>query len=58
MASVKLEDLTTEVASPTEGTGIFDILLEKMETRIQEQYDAGRITGSDFATVYLGWMLP
>lgn len=54
MASVKLADLTTEIVSPTEGTGIFDILLEKMETRIQEQYDAGRITGSDFATVYLG----
>jgi hypothetical protein len=54
MASVKLADLTTEIVTPTEGTGIFDILLEKMETRIQEQYDAGRITGSDFATVYLG----
>lgn len=54
MASVKLADLTTEIVTPTEGTGIFDILLEKMEKRIQEQYEAGRITGSDFATVYLG----
>jgi hypothetical protein len=43
MASVKLADLTTEIVTPTEGTGIFDILLEKMETRIQEQYDAGRL---------------
>lgn len=52
MASVKLADLTNEIATPTEGTGILDVLLEKMETRLQEQYDAGRITGSDFATVY------
>jgi len=52
MASVKLADLTTEIDTPTEGTGVLDILLEKMEARLQEQYDAGRITGSDFATVY------
>jgi hypothetical protein len=52
MASVKLEDLTNEVAVPTEGTGILDVLMEKFETRIQEQYDEGRLTGSDFATVY------
>jgi hypothetical protein len=52
MASVTLNDLTNELVTPTEGTGILDVLLEKMETRLQEQYDAGRITGSDFATVY------
>ena len=52
MASVTLADLTNEVATPTEGTGILDVLLEKMETRLQEQFDEGRITGSDFASVY------
>lgn len=52
MASVKLADLTNEIVTPTEGDGILDILLEKMEARLQEQFDAGRITGSDFATVY------
>lgn len=52
MASVTLADLTNEIATPTEGTGILDVLLEKMEARLQEQYDEGRITGSDFATVY------
>ena len=56
MASVKFTDLTTEVVTPTEGTGVFDILLEKMEKRLQEQFDDGRITGSDFAMVYLGVM--
>jgi hypothetical protein len=54
MASVKFSDLTNEISTPTEGTGVFDKLLEKMETRIQEQYDSGRITGSDFAMVYMG----
>lgn len=52
MASVTLADLTNEIVAPTEGTGVLDVLLEKMETRLQEQYDEGRITGSDFATVY------
>ena len=51
MASVKLADLTNEI-TPTQGTGILDVLIEKMEARIQSQFDDGRITGSDFATVY------
>ncbi len=51
MASVKLADLTNEITS-TEGTGILDVLMEKMEARLQEQFVAGRITGSDFASVY------
>jgi len=51
MASVKLADLTNEI-TPTEGTGILDVLIEKIDTRLQEQFDAGRITGSDFAVVY------
>lgn len=49
--SIKLSDLTNEITS-TEGTGIMDVLFEKVEARLQEQYDQDRITGSDFATVY------
>ena len=56
MASVKFSDLTNEVVTPTEGTGVFDQLMEKMEKRLQEQYDANRITGSDYANVYLGML--
>ncbi len=52
MASVKLADLTNEI-TPTEGTGILDVLVEKFETRLNAQYDSGRITGSEFATVYV-----
>ncbi len=51
MASVKLADLTNEI-TPSEGTGILDVLIEKFEARIQEQYDSGRLTGSEFASVY------
>lgn len=53
MASITLDDLTDEIVSPTQGAGVFDVLMEKVETRIQEQYDAGRIKGSEFATVYV-----
>ena len=56
MASVKLTDLTNEVDPNTEGSGVFDVLMEKLETRLQEQYTAGRITGSDFASAYASLM--
>lgn len=52
MASVKLADLTNEI-TPTEGTGILDVLIEKFETRIQEQFDSGRLVGSEFAAAYV-----
>ncbi len=52
MASVKLADLTNEI-TPTEGTGILDVLIEKFETRIQEQFDAGRLVGAEFAAAYV-----
>ncbi len=53
MASVTLLDLTEEISSPSQGCGILDILIEKFEKRILDQYNEGRIVGSDFATVYI-----
>ena len=38
------------------GTGVFDDLMEAVTTHLEAQYQLGRITGSDFATVYLGAM--
>lgn len=38
------------------GTGIFDRLMSAINGNIQAQYESGRITGSDFANVYLGSM--
>lgn len=38
------------------GTGIFDILIAAVNDNIKIQYDEGRITGSDYANVYLASM--
>ena len=47
----------TSVEKPTwEGTAIFDVLVKALNDNIQIQYESGRITGSDFANVYLGSM--
>jgi len=38
------------------GTGAFDDLMEAVNIHLDAQYNLGRITGSDYATVYLGAM--
>ena len=38
------------------GSGAFDDLMEAVNIHLNAQYDLGRITGSDYATVYLGAM--
>lgn len=38
------------------GTGIFDVLMNAVSKNIDSQYLKGRITGSDYANVYLGAM--
>ena len=59
--AIKLSDLTngsTVRASGTqpvwEGTAIFDVLMKAVNENINIQYELTRITGSDYATVYLG----
>ena len=37
-----------------EGTGVFDVLMKAVNENINIQYELARITGSDYATVYLG----
>lgn len=49
----ELTDLTNATDGDN-GTGSFDVLYQAMQRHLQEQYDAGRITGTDYATVYLG----
>jgi hypothetical protein len=39
-----------------EGTGIFDNLMEAINGNVKVQLDSGRITGPDYAEVYLGAM--
>ena len=59
--AIQLSDLTngsTVRASGTqpvwEGTAIFDVLMKAVNENINIQYELTRITGSDYATVYLG----
>lgn len=53
-------DLTSNVTTSAEhivtGDGMFDDLMETATAHIEAQYQLGRITGSDYATVYLGTM--
>ena len=45
-----LSNATTE----TDGTGNFDKLMKVVTLHVEAQFNAGRITGTDYATVYLG----
>jgi len=53
MTDITLSQLTNKTSS-TEGTGVFDLLQEAIELHLSDQFNEGRITGSEYATVYLG----
>jgi hypothetical protein len=53
MTNIVISDLTNDEGTEL-GTGIFDVLMASTNEQIKEQYDEGRITGVDYATVYLG----
>lgn len=46
-----LESLTEETL---EGKGAFDVLMRSTKLHLKEEFDAGRITGKEYSTVYLG----
>lgn len=48
MAQILITDITN-----VDGTGIFDKLMDAVNKQIETQYLNNRITGSDFANVYL-----
>ena len=50
---VTLPELTTAQVS---GTGVFDTLMRAQKEHLEQEFKAGRIKGSDYATVYLGSM--
>lgn len=58
MAEIDLTHLTSATVDTdaNDGNGIFDVLIRVVEKHIKEQYDNNRITGGDYATVYLGAM--
>ena len=52
-----IADLTANVATSdanvVTGTGVFDDMMETVNAHMAAQFNLGRITGSDYATVYL-----
>jgi len=58
--AITIADLTTNISTTTDGTyvvtgdGVFDDLMEAMNAHIDAQYKLGRLTGTDYATVYVG----
>lgn len=57
MADIVLTDLTDGslgVDNEWDGNGVFDKLIHAVNKNIEGQYNKGRITGKDYATVYLG----
>ena len=44
----------SNATTATDGTGNFDQLMKVVTLHVEAQFNAGRITGTDYATVYLG----
>lgn len=53
MTAITISDVTT---GSLEGSGVFDELMKVTSLHIQRELEAGRILGTDYATVYLGAM--
>jgi len=47
-------DVTRLTTKSLEGTGVFDVLMATAKLHLTEEYNAGRITGQEYTTVYLG----
>ena len=55
MADITFDTLSdTTEATITAKTGNFDELMKTVTLHLEDQFNAGRITGTDYATVYLG----
>ena len=52
-AEINIEDLTNTLENGTD-TGVFDVLMNSVNKHIDTQYKQSRISGTDYATVYLG----
>ena len=55
--TISTSTLTSNVATSNgvvTGDGVFDDLMETVNTHLENQFQLGRITGTDYATVYLG----
>ena len=55
MSDILIADITNATTGD-DGTGSFDVLMKTIQLHLDEQHQLDRITGSDYATVYLGAM--
>ena len=46
--------ITNLTSEALDGTGAFDVLMKTVKLHLEEEYNASRITGKDYANVYLG----
>lgn len=53
MADISFSTLSNATTA-TDGTGNFDKLMKVVTLHVEKQFTDGRITGTDYATVYLG----
>jgi len=53
-AALKAPDVARLTTQSLAGTGVFDILMATTKLHLLEEYKAGRITGEEYTTVYLG----
>ena len=49
-------DKVTNATTVTDGTGYFDVLMGTLKLHIAEEWNEGRIKGTDYANVYLGML--
>ena len=54
LTDVGLGSISSDGKYTVTGEGMFDDLMEAVNAHLSAQYDLERITGSDYATVYLG----
>ena len=52
---IVIEDFTnaSQFNSDVEGNGVFDSMMNSIRANVYEEYEEGRITGTEYATVYL-----
>ena len=55
MAEILFSEVTNATTS-TDGTGYFDTIMRTVLLHVKEEWDSGRIKGTDYANVYLGVM--
>ena len=51
MAIINVSELTTKAV---DGTGVFDTLMQATNAQVIKEFESGRISGNDYASVYLG----